>query len=85
LQTFGKHAPCNVFASLWWLERRYPSQFALRNVHRLEGSSEQPIDDKIDECQLRRYAGLMAEFKRESETKAQEQTPSLPAPESTAD
>jgi hypothetical protein len=27
-----KHAPRNVIASLWWLERRYPNQFALRNV-----------------------------------------------------
>jgi len=72
-----KHAPRNVIASLWWLERRYPNQFALKPVHRSEGPSEQPIGDKIDETQLRRYAELMAEFKRENEAK----TPSLPAPE----
>jgi hypothetical protein len=27
-----KHTPRNVLASLWWLERRYPNQFALRNI-----------------------------------------------------
>ena len=47
-----KHAPRNVLAFLWWLERRYPNQFALRNVNRSEGSTEQPIGDKIDEDQL---------------------------------
>jgi hypothetical protein len=49
-----KHAPRNVLASLWWLERRFPNQFALKPVHRSEGSSAQPIGDKIDESQLRR-------------------------------
>jgi hypothetical protein len=72
-----KHAPRNVLASLWWLERRFPSQFALRNVHRSEAATDQPIGDRIDENQLRRYSELMAEFKRENEAK----TPSLPAPE----
>src|SRR5258708_33720127 len=50
-----KHAPRNVLASLWWLERRFPNQFALRNVNRSEGSTDQPIGDKIDESQLRRF------------------------------
>ena len=35
-----KHAPRNVLASLWWLERRYPNQFALRNVNRSEDSTD---------------------------------------------
>jgi hypothetical protein len=65
-----QHAPRNVLASLWWLERRYPNQFALRNVQRTEGIAEQPIGDKIDEGQLRRYAALMDEFRRENEAKA---------------
>jgi hypothetical protein len=38
-----KHAPRNVLASLWWLERRYPNQFALRNVYRSEAATDQPI------------------------------------------
>jgi len=46
-------------------------------VHRSEGSSEQPIGDRIDESQLRRYSELMEDFRRENEAK----TPSLPAPE----
>ena len=65
-----KHAPRNVLASLWWLERTLPSRFALKSVHRPEGSSEQPIGDKISEDQLRRYAALMDEFRRENEAKA---------------
>jgi hypothetical protein len=72
-----KHAPRNVLASLWWLERRFPNQFALKPVHRSEGSSAQPIGDRIDESQLRRYSQMMEDFKRENEAK----TPSLPAPE----
>jgi hypothetical protein len=48
----GRGATSEV--SLWWLERRYPSQFALRNVIRNEGTTGQPIGDKIDEYQLRR-------------------------------
>lgn len=70
-----KHTPRNVLASLWWLERRYPNQFALRNVQRSEGAGDQPLGDKIDEGQLRRYASLMEDFRRENESKAQ----SLPA------
>jgi hypothetical protein len=77
IQNIRKHAPRNVLASLWWLERRFPNQFALKPVHRSEGSSEQPIGDRIDESQLRRYSELIAEFERENEAKA----PSLPAPE----
>jgi hypothetical protein len=48
-----KHAPRNVLASLWWLERRYPNEFALKPVHRSEALSERPIGDRIDESQLR--------------------------------
>jgi hypothetical protein len=70
-----------VLASLWWLERRYPNQFALRNVNRNEGTTDQPIGDKIDEDQLRRYAVLMDDFRRENEAKAVTQTVSLPGPE----
>jgi hypothetical protein len=77
-----KHAPRNVLASLWWLERRYPNQFALRNVIRNEGVADQPIGDKIDESQLRRYSELMEGFRRENEAKKPEQSVTLPAPES---
>src|ERR1700747_2166108 len=60
-----KHAPRNLLASLWWLERRIPSQFALRHVNRSEGSTDQPIGDKVDEEQLRRYAALMEDFRKD--------------------
>lgn len=70
-----KHAPRNLLASLWWLERRYPNQFALRNVQRVEGSNEQAIGDKVDEDQLRRYAALMDDFRRENESKKATESP----------
>jgi hypothetical protein len=75
-----KHAPRNVLASLWWLERRFPNRFALRNFVRNEGATDQPIGDRIDESQLRRYSALMEDFRKENEAKL----PSLPAPESVA-
>jgi hypothetical protein len=77
-----KHAPRNVLASLWWLERRYPNQFALRNVQRTEGASDQPVGDRIDENQLRRYATLMTDFARENESKTPAQTPAIASAQS---
>src|SRR5467141_2550577 len=44
-----KHAPRNLLASLWWLERTAPSRFALRPVYRPEAQAEAAIGDKIDE------------------------------------
>ena len=77
-----KHAPRNVLASLWWLERRFPNQFALRNVNRSEGSTDRPVGNEVDEEQLRRYAALMNSFQRENEVRAPAQTPALPSQES---
>jgi hypothetical protein len=82
IQNIRKHAPRNVLASLWWLERTVPSRFALRPVFRPEAQAEAAIGDKIDENQLRRYSELMDEFKRENQAKVVAQTVSLPAPES---
>jgi hypothetical protein len=76
-----KHAPKNLLASLWWLERRFPNQFALRNVNRSEGSTDQPIGDKVDEDQLRRYAAQMEDFARENEAKEATQPAALPSSE----
>jgi hypothetical protein len=73
-----KHAPRNVLASLWWLERRYPQHFALRNFHRPDASTEQPIGDRIDEDQLRRYSELMEQFRKENEAKDRASAPALP-------
>jgi hypothetical protein len=71
-------------AHAWYLERVLPNLYALKNVNRSEAATDQAIGDKIDESQLRRYAALIAEFERENEAKAVEQTVSLPAPESAA-
>src|SRR6266446_7003434 len=74
--------PKNWVAAMTYLERKYPNEFALRTVNRNLNSTDQPIGDKVDEEQLRRYAALMDDFKRENETKAVAQMPSLPRPES---
>ena len=79
-----KHAPRNVLASLWWLERRFPNQFALRNVNRSEGSTDRPVGNEVDEEQLRRYAALMEDFRKENQAKTHEQTAALPSSESVA-
>jgi hypothetical protein len=43
-----------------------------------------PIGYKVDEQQLRRWAALMEDFRKENRSKAHEQTPTLPSPESAA-
>ena len=62
----------NLLASLWWLERRHPTQFARRNFIRAEGNGDQPIGDKVSEANLQKYAKQMAEFQKSN---------ALPAPE----
>jgi hypothetical protein len=47
-----KHAPRNVLASLWWLERRFPHQFALRNFVRANGNDEEACCDKLSPEQI---------------------------------
>jgi hypothetical protein len=71
-------------AHAWFLERALPHLYALKNVTRSEGSTNQPIGDKIDETQLMRYAELIAEFNRQNESKAPAETPALPSSESVA-
>jgi hypothetical protein len=76
--------PKNWVAAMTYLERKYPNEFALRTVNRNLNSTDQPIGDKVDEEQLRRYAALMDDFRRENESKAPAQTPTLPSPQSAA-
>jgi hypothetical protein len=47
-----KHAPRNVLASLWWLERRFPNQFALKPVHRENSEQERAHYDTLTKEQL---------------------------------
>src|ERR1700716_3754978 len=67
-------------AHAWYLERVLPNLYALKSVNRSEAATDQPIGDRIDESQLRRYSELMEDFRRENEAKA----PALPSSESVA-
>jgi hypothetical protein len=62
--------PKNWVAAMTYLERKYPNEFALRTVNRNLNSTDQPIGDKVDEEQLRRYAALMEDFRKENQAKA---------------
>jgi hypothetical protein len=71
-------------AHAWFLERALPHLYALKNVTRSEGSSDQPVGDRVDEAALRRYATLMEDFRKENQAKTHEQTAALPSSESVA-
>jgi hypothetical protein len=71
-------------AHAWFLERALPRLYSLKNVTRSEPATDQPIGNQVDEEQLRRYAALIEDFRRENESKAHEQTPALPSSESVA-
>jgi hypothetical protein len=58
-----KHATKNVAASMFWLERRYPAEFALKTVNRDSGGVEQQLlCDKISLEQLVENAKLAADI-----------------------
>jgi hypothetical protein len=58
-----KHAAKNVAASMFWLERRYPNEFALKTVSRGSAQTEQQaLCDKISIEQLVANARLAAEI-----------------------
>jgi len=58
-----KHAAKTVAASMFWLERRYPNEFALKTVSRDSAQMEQlPLCDKISLEQLVANAKLAAEI-----------------------
>jgi hypothetical protein len=57
-----EHAPKNLLASLWWCERKFPNEFALRTVNRNLNSTEAPIGDQVSEERLALYGRQMAEF-----------------------
>jgi hypothetical protein len=58
-----EHSEKNVAASMFWLERRYPSEFALKSVNRDSGNMEQRVlCDKISLEQLVENARLAAEI-----------------------
>jgi hypothetical protein len=58
-----KHSIKNVSASMFWLERRYPNEFALKTVSRDSAQTEQQaLCDKISIEQLVANARLAAEI-----------------------
>jgi hypothetical protein len=58
-----KHSAKNVAASMFWLERRYPNEFALKTVSRDSAQMEQQaLCDKISLEQLVANARLAAEI-----------------------
>jgi hypothetical protein len=59
-----KHAPRNVLASLWWLERKYPNEFALRTVNR-NISSHELVLDRVSPEQLVEDIRLAKEVEKE--------------------
>lgn len=57
-----QHSAKSVVASMWWLERRYPNEFALRSVIREEvNSAAQEVFGKISLEQLVENARLARE------------------------
>jgi hypothetical protein len=69
-QNILKQAPRNVIASLWWLERNFPDEFALRTVSRNINSHELVLD-KISPEQLAADARLAAAVQMERPTLAE--------------
>ena len=61
--------PKNWVAAMTFLERKWPSEFSLRNVVRTEGDpNAKLVGDRVSESDLRRYAEQMAAFQKENET-----------------
>jgi hypothetical protein len=61
--------PKNWVAAMTFLERKWPSEFSLRNVVRTEGDpNTKLVGDKVSEADLKRYAELMSNFQKENET-----------------
>jgi hypothetical protein len=69
LAEMHEHAKRSPWATAWLLERNFPELYALRDFTRAITNGSQPIGDKIDEGQLRRYAALMDDFRRENNKK----------------
>jgi hypothetical protein len=68
IENIRKHAPKNLLASLWWLERRYPNQFALRNVIRSDGDpGAKLVGDQITAEKAKEISEQIAEFAIERE------------------
>lgn len=77
-----RHAPDNLSASLWWLEHRHPSEFAIRPFVRDSGDLEQQaLCDKISLEQLVENAKLAMEVASNPPPALMPKQPDLPAME----
>lgn len=70
-----EHAHRNVLASLWWLERRYPGQFALRNVVRADPNESKELEEEIPAEVLSRHRQLLLELARQDEARQAKELP----------
>jgi hypothetical protein len=52
IQNLKDNAPRSISASMFWLERRYPNEFALRRVDRDDHSAEKQIYAELTREQL---------------------------------
>jgi hypothetical protein len=64
-----RHATKNAAASMFWLERRYPNEFALRTVVRTNPDDKE-LEPEIPAEVLARHRALMLEMAREDEAAA---------------
>jgi hypothetical protein len=65
INNLTKHAPKSVLASLWYLERRFPAEFALRAVNR-DVPAEKLIGDRVSAEELAEFGRNVAEFAEEN-------------------
>jgi hypothetical protein len=61
------HASRNLLASLWWLERKFPREYALRTVNRPDPHQENEPEPEIPAEVLARHRRLYLEAAREDE------------------
>lgn len=64
IQNILKQAPKNVIASLWWLERNFPDQYALRTVSR-NITSHELVLDRVSPEQLAEDIRVAREVEKE--------------------
>ena len=77
IDNIKKHAPRNVLASLWWLERRHPNLYALRRVDR-STSEDRPAEPDVPAEVLAEHRALMLQMAREDEARAAAKMAELP-------
>jgi hypothetical protein len=75
-----RHAAKNVAASMFWLERRYPNEFALRTVVRTNPEDKE-LQPEIPAEVLARHRALMLELAREDEARAAQKQLTSPSSE----